>query len=170
MAPNPPPGGQRPPLVRSLRSWRFVVQDESLSPAIAPGDRILVDPNPRGAIVRGSLVVAQDPEVAPRRLLKRVVALPGDLVAWNSSEVRLLSEEANPRADDGFLPERMLRLDAAFFLVGDRRDRSRDSRHFGPISREAILGVAWYRTHPRERRGSLTPDPLQSRTPSVVNE
>jgi signal peptidase I len=42
------------------------------------------------------------------------------------------------------------------YLLGDNAERSRDSRAFGPVPTAALVGVAWFRYAPAERRGSLT--------------
>lgn len=42
-----------------------------------------------------------------------------------------------------------------FVLLGDNRGDSKDSRAFGPVTRDAIAGRVWYCHEPRERRGVL---------------
>lgn len=91
---------------------RFEVRGDSMLPAFAHGDFLVVD---RAAFRRqppapGEAVVARDPRSPGRMLLKRVA-----------------------RADEGM-----------FYLLGDNPAFSTDSRHFGPLPADAILGrVAW---------------------------
>ncbi len=96
---------------------RFRVADDSMRPALAPGDYVLVNrwAYRRRAPAVGDVVVLHDPEVPDRFLVKRVSTL----------------------ADH----ER-------FFVVGDNTETSRDSRHFGPVSRAAIMGRIWLRAKP----------------------
>jgi signal peptidase I len=166
MAPNPRPVRSRLPVLRRLRSLRFEVHDESLTPTLRPGDRILADPRWGPGLDRGALVVLRDPESPQRRLVKRVAALPGETVAWDRHDVRRLGPADDRTAADGRIAE----LHDEIFVVGDRRDLSRDSRAFGPVPIASVLGVVWYRTGPAGRRGPIPPPPAQSRTPSVVSE
>ncbi len=166
MAPNPRPGRSRLPLLRRLRSLRFEVHDESLTPTLRPGDRILADPRWGPGLDRDALVVLRDPESPGRRLVKRVVALPGETVAWDRQGYRRLGPDDDRTAWAG----RVAELRAEVFVVGDQRELSRDSRTFGPVPLRSILGVVWYRTGPGDRRGWIPPPTAQSRTPSVVSE
>lgn len=93
---------------------RFRVEDESMRPALEPGDYVLVN---RWAYrvrtpARGDLVVVQDPESPERFLVKRVGDAP------------------NPRE---------------ILVQGDNDRVSRDSRTFGPVSLEKVVGKVWLR-------------------------
>lgn len=112
----------------------MVVHDESMRPTLLPGDRLLVDPaGVRSRVPAvGSIVVLPDPEGAERLLVKRVLARPG---------------EATP--DGTRVPPGMV------YVIGEDRTASRDSRSFGPVAVEALVGVAWYRYFPTERRGRV---------------
>ncbi len=116
-----------PPLGRRLRSLTFNVVDESMLPVLKPGDRILVDTAAyrREPPQVGDLVVFRDPEEPRRRLIKRVSA-PPDLAAGGG-----------------------------LFVLGTAPERSRDSRSFGLVPPDLVLGKAWFRTGPIGREGSL---------------
>jgi nickel-type superoxide dismutase maturation protease len=128
----PETGASASGLWRRLRSRRLVVVDRSMTPALWPGDRILVDPAPlREALPPvGAIVALADPEVPGRLLLKRVVAL----------------DETSGTVS----------------VLGDARDASRDSRVFGPVPRGSLRGIAWYRYLPRSRRGPLSAEVVAS--------
>ena len=98
-------------LLRRLR--RFKVNDWSMAPTFVPGETIWVRPlNPdHPTLEKGWVVVIQDPEVAGRKLLKRVESIQG------------------PEGREGV------------FVVGDNSLRSRDSRHFGPVPIDRVVGV-----------------------------
>jgi nickel-type superoxide dismutase maturation protease len=104
-----------------------VVVDRSMAPVLWPGDRILVDPVP-----------LRD---APPRV--------GEIVAFADPETpgRLLVKRVSARDEYA----------GTVTVLGDAREVSRDSRAFGPVPRASLLGVAWYRYLPRQRRGRLVP-------------
>ena len=96
--------------------WRFRVDGPSMAPAYDVDDRVRV--NRLTSVVRqtraGDAVVLRDPEHTDRLLLKRIDAV----------------------LDDGPGPRR-------YFVLGDNFTESRDSRHFGAITRDRIVGKAW---------------------------
>lgn len=153
---SPPDGTLLLRLRRRLRSGRFEVRDRSMAPTLLPGDRLLVD---RSAYrhrtpQRGDLVVLRDPEEEDRLLLKRVVGLPGDLIGRGEDGYRLGPELGG----QGGLTYRQLHPHE-LFVVGDSPAVSRDSRRFGPVDRYRLVGHAWYRYAPADRRGPLVPFP-----------
>lgn len=92
--------------------------------------------------------VSMIPELAPG---DRVVAFcwprlePGDLVA-----------AADPEVPGRVLVKRVARLGAETVeLAGDNAAASRDSRHFGPVSRRQVLGRVLWRYHPAEAAGAF---------------
>ena len=129
-----------------------------MEPGLLPGDRLLVE---RRAAAAGDVVVVNDPRDPRKELLKRIVALPGETVAFEDG--RLLIDDA-PLAEPylGGLPQ-VLGLEAAewslgeaeYFVLGDNRAHSTDSRTFGPIAAAHIVGRAWFRYWPLGRVGLL---------------
>ncbi len=114
-------------VVTLWRSFRRVeVSGSSMSPALLPGDRLVVMAPPYGTPSwpePGDVVAVRDPRQADRILVKRVVAV-------------------HHRA-------------GTLEVVGDDRQASTDSRVFGPVPRTAIVGRAVYRYAPRGRKGPL---------------
>jgi signal peptidase I len=103
----------------ALPVTRYVVDGPSMEPAYRAGDRILVNrwAYRSRAPQPGDAVIVRDPEHPSRLLLKRIAAVP-------------------PLAADG---------ERRYFVVGDNAGASRDSRQFGAVVREAIVGKAWRR-------------------------
>ena len=101
-------------------------------PTFRPGDRLLIDPRPPRPLVPGDVVALRDPEREGRWLLKRVVDLGPD----GSTEA-------------------LRTAPGTVYVVGDNAGPSRDSRHFGAVPRDRILGLAWYRYFPTDRRGRI---------------
>ncbi len=142
---------------RRARSLRVVVHDRSMSPGLAPGDRLLVDP---AAFVadpprRGDVIVLHDPADTERLLIKRIVGVPGDLVrATRTGAVRPAAPSAGPPDDPDALEELEV-PPGHVFVLSDRSARARDSRQFGPVPLASVVGRAWYRYGPFGRRGAL---------------
>ena len=121
------------------------VRGTSMSPGLKPGDRLRLETGraPR----RGDLVVLLAPGAA-RPVLKRVVGMPGERIFLEGTRVlvdgRLLEEPyVDARAALEPLSDRGFTLGSSEYVVlGDARDDSLDSRRFGPVRSEAILGVA----------------------------
>ncbi len=136
------------------------VAGESMSPALLPGDFVLLrrGPPPRDARAFGRIVATRD--AAGRLLLKRVTGLPGETLAPGASGELLIDGRALVEPYAGGLSTRWGRSDAPalapltldeYFLLGDRRDASTDSRDFGPVSASRIEGVALLRYWPPAR-------------------
>lgn len=108
----------------------FRIPAGSMKPAIMPGDHIWVDRRTAGKLPRkGDIVVFTFPEDPGRDLLKRVVALPGEMVQVKG---KLGAKGSVPiKVPPGHV-----------FVMGDNLDNSYDSRHFGPVKVEAIKGQA----------------------------
>jgi signal peptidase I len=146
---------------RSSLADHYTVPSESMEPTIQVGDHIAVNKLAYGLRVpfthvklatfdgpeRGDVVVLDSPE-EEKVLLKRVAAVPGDLVSVRNGEIfidgRPLPHAHRIRLDAGGGPELApVRVPQDRYLVlGDNRGDSRDGRYFGFVTREAILGRA----------------------------
>jgi signal peptidase I len=111
--------------------WRVAVAEESMTPALKPGDWLLLDPAPRRWPKRGSVVVVRQPGTE-QLAVKRIAAGPGDVVLAGTGYITL-GDEA--------------------WLLGDGGGHSVDSRHYGPVPLEALVGRAWFRYWPPRRIG-----------------
>ena len=107
-----------------------------MRPALEPGDWLLVDPTIRGWPRRGSIVVVREPG-SDVLAIKRVAARPGDVLRTLDGPIRLSPSQA--------------------WLLGDDRERSVDSRRYGPVELDRLVGRAWFRYGPRTRIGRLDP-------------
>ncbi len=106
--------------------------------------------------------------------IKRIVALPGERVEIREGAIYIdgqkLEEPYLPAAtktrSGTFLKENEPYQipEGYYLLLGDNRDGSRDSRDFGPIKKEAIVGRAWLRYWPPEQIG-FTPEPVYNFAP-----
>jgi signal peptidase I len=109
-----------------------------------------------GSPHRGDIIILRPPTDNSKDFIKRVIGLPGDHLRIVNSHVcingRLLDEPYLPEEwtidstwNGG--AERVLGANE-YFVMGDNRNRSQDSRIFGPITRDRIDGKAWFRIWP----------------------
>ena len=112
----------------------MAVAEESMAPALRAGDWLLLDPTSGRWPRRGTVAVFREPETG-LLAIKRVVARPGDRVRIPAGILHLGPDEA--------------------WLLGDNRAVSVDSRRYGPVPVEALLGRAWFRYSPLSRLGPI---------------
>jgi len=149
--PRPPAGLDRvqparrsTPLRDRLRGpWRVIVRDASMMPTIRPGDWLLVDPTTRSWPRPGSLVVFREPDTE-LLAIKRVAGGPGDRVELDEGHLILGPDEAWLLSDAG--PAELLAIGAGTPI---------DSRRYGPVPVDALVGRAWFRYGPRGRIGRI---------------
>jgi signal peptidase I len=137
-----------------------------MEPTLKVGDRVLVNKvsyhlHP---INRGDIVVfkrppgeADDPTVTD--LIKRVIGLPGDTIEARNGQVYIndkpLSETYLPAGTETNNLPRQVVPRGKYFVMGDNRDNSRDSRFIGPIPGSLIVGRAFVRVWPLSSLGTL---------------
>ena len=138
----------------------FKVQGTSMSPELKDGDRILVNKFLYyfGDIERGDVVVFWYPEDPKLSFIKRVVALPGETVEIRSGAVlvngTLIDETyvSGTNADLRSFPPHEVR-NGHFFVLGDNRKGSNDSRSWGLVPERYIYGKAFLRIWPPREAG-----------------
>jgi len=137
-----------------------VVRGSSMSPGIHDGDRILVNHLSYlfQDVQRGDIVVLQYPLDPSLDYIKRVIGLPGDEVEIDSGFVRVNGEalsEPYVAAQDTHA-HLLARVEPDhFFVLGDNRRHSSDSREFGQVPRENLRGKVDLRVWPPSRAGTL---------------
>jgi signal peptidase I len=133
-----------------------VVEGQSMEPNLIDGQRLLVNKLAYrfGEPMRGDIVVINSPRGTSEKLIKRVVGLPGETIELRDGRVfingQLLEEHYHPSV--GMRPHPLTHIPPNhYFLLGDNRDHSGDSRVWGTISADFIVGQAWVSVWPPDR-------------------
>lgn len=143
-------------LVRAYVVQQFAVEGESMLSTLQDGDRVLVNRlsyrlhDPR----RGDVVVLKrfDGNATERDLIKRVIGLPGETVEVRSCVVYIDDRPLTEPYIDPVIQERdgcgsdqapIEVPDGAVFVLGDHRGKSSDSRAFGPVAEDLLIGRAF---------------------------
>ncbi len=143
------------------------VEGTSMAPLLSDQERIFINKfvyrfEP---IERGDVVVFWYPLDRTKSFIKRVVGLPGDMVEIQQGRVYINSKPLEepyvpPQFEDttGYGPVRVPR--ESYFVMGDHRISSNDSRVFGPVPQAFIYGKAVFAYWPMTHFGtiSLSPD------------
>jgi len=139
-------------LVNVVSSIRFRIEGESMSPSLEHGEHVLAVRTrfSWNKIRRGDGVIFERPTHTGATTLKRVVGLPDEDVKITDGQVfineELLAEDyvGNPGGKDG----EWFNGPDEYFLMGDNRGESTDSRYYGPVAGESIRARVWYRCWP----------------------
>src|SRR5216110_3703672 len=117
---------------------------------------------------RGDIIILRPPTNNSTDFIKRIVALPGERLLIRGGFVyingHLLHEPYLPEAWVTFNnwpsdnPNGEVIPPNQYFVMGDNRNRSQDSRFFGPITRDRIDGKAWFRIWPLDHFGNIYKD------------
>jgi signal peptidase I len=148
----------------NLFTARFVVEGDSMQPNFETGQFLIVSRANYlfGALERGDIVVFHYPAAPREDYIKRLIGLPGDVVEIRDAQVYVNGELLNePYINEPCTPqncqdERWEVGENHYFLMGDNRNHSSDSRGFGPVSREFIVGEAIVRYFPLSDIGVVT--------------
>ena len=131
----------------------FRVHGDSMSPGLRHGDLLHVIPRlwAPGGFERGAVVVAMSPSADGSFWVKRVIGLPGEFVAFADDGAVLIDDAPLPEPYRSGTPNEQpgsppwLCDDDEYFLMGDNRADSDDSRRYGPASFHTIVGRVWFR-------------------------
>jgi signal peptidase I len=146
----------------------FFVRGASMEPNFQDGEYLVIDEisyrmrEPR----RGEIIVFQFPRNPSQYYIKRIIGLPGETVVVGDGQVTIQNEVY---AQGVLLDESQYLLESVrtggqvsttlgegeYFVLGDNRSASSDSRSWGVLSQEGIVGRAWIRAFPFDNFGLI---------------
>lgn len=156
--------------IRTFVVQAFKIPSGSMKPTLKIGDHILVNKFiygvklpfvrttliPVGEPERGDIIVFKYPEQPDKDFIKRVIGVPGDTVQIKEKRVFINGQPANQHygvhTDQNIIPGQVNHRDnfgpktvpeGAYFVMGDNRDNSYDSRFWGFVEQSAIKGEAF---------------------------
>ena len=132
----------------------FRVQGASMTPNFFSGDYVLVDKVSYHfrPLSRGEVIVFKNPENESEYFIKRIVGLPGEEIIISGGEVYIDGELLK----EGYLPsnissggeEDFILGPHEYFVMGDNRLQSRDSRSWGALDQDEVVGLVRARFWP----------------------
>lgn len=144
------------------------VSGSSMFPTLHSGDYLITEKlsykfrNPK----RGEIIVLKNPRDESQDFIKRIVAIPGDTLKIQNNTVYLNGQPVKETYlsstivtdSRSFLTEgTTIKVgEQQYFVFGDNRAHSSDSRDWGPVTKEEIVGRAFFRYWPAQSIGLLT--------------
>lgn len=140
----------------------FMVEGASMQPNFHDRDYLIVNEilyrfkEPE----RGEVIVFKNPENTKQYFIKRVMATPGESIKIEDGSIyikKLTDDTYNKVNEEEYLPKDLKTYGNSseialasdeYFVMGDNRGNSRDSRFFGPLKRNLIVGRVWLRGFP----------------------
>lgn len=149
--------------IRTYIAQPFFVRGDSMVPNFHDGEYLVIDEisynlgirSPR----RGDVVVFRYPKDPSQYYIKRLIGLPGERVTVSENKITVYNKDY-PKGvqlnESQYLPETDYTTGNSdvtlgkeqYFVLGDNREHSSDSRYWGAVSRNLIVGRAWLRLFP----------------------
>lgn len=153
-------------VIQTFVAQTYRVEMESMEPTLLPGQYLLIDKlTPRvDDYSRGDIVVFHPPDGSPDAipLIKRVIGVGGDHLAIRGGAVYVNGVRLDePYLNSDGLTEPLTKQSSwdvpkgSLFVMGDHRSVSQDSRLFGFVQVDQVIGRAWLRLWPLDGLGVL---------------
>jgi len=137
----------------------FFVRGQSMEPNFQDSDYLIIDElsyrlrDP----LRGEVIVFKYPNDPSQRYIKRIIGLPGETLEIGDGKVVIFNEEGGSILDESAYLEssvftagsmQLTLSQNEYFVLGDNRAVSADSRRWGTLPKENIIGRAWIKAWP----------------------
>jgi signal peptidase I len=135
----------------------FKIEGDSMKPLLGDQERILISKLAvrKNNLHRFDIVVLYKPDEPEKSLVKRIIGLPGEIIEIRAGEVWINDKPlkqlfgGGPNANSSPSDMKALLIPRGmFFVMGDNRSISFDSRLFGPVPQKYIFGKAFFRYWP----------------------
>ncbi|MFA7088352.1 MAG: signal peptidase I [Patescibacteria group bacterium] len=148
--------------VRYFLIQPFYVKGASMEPNFHDHEYLIIDEISYRflAPIRGQVVVFRYPRNPQEYFIKRIVGLPGEEIQFKDGQIIIFNEE-NPNGmilEENYLPKDLMTLGQnesrleigpdEYYVLGDNRNASKDSRNFGPVEKSFITGKVLFRGWP----------------------
>ncbi len=148
--------------IRLYVAQPFIVSGSSMDPTFADGQYLIIDQisynfrEPK----RGDVIVFRYPRDPAKFFIKRIVGLPGDTIVLQENEVAITNsensegfilEESFVQQERKYEPKEITMGDDEYFVMGDNRDSSSDSRYWNALPKSNIIGKAFLRILPTKQ-------------------
>src|SRR3989344_5828442 len=142
--------------IRIFVAQPFVVNGESMVPTFEHGDYLIVDElsyrftEPK----RGEVIVFRFPQNPSKFFIKRIVGLPNETLEIKNNSVTVTHDGKTLILNEEYIKnyitqdKAVILGDNEYFVMGDNRDQSSDSRMWGPVNEELVIGRVLFRFLP----------------------
>lgn len=145
----------------------FIVSGDSMVPTFHNGEYLIVDELSffLRTPVRGEVIIFRYPKDTSKYFIKRIIGLPGEIVLVEGGVLKITSTTGVTQIlTESYISTQKLQdmevklADDQYFVMGDNRDESSDSRFWGPVPEAQIVGRAFARLLPVAEAGVLPGD------------
>jgi len=152
--------------IRVFIAQPFIVSGSSMYPTFENGQYLIIDEifYRLNTPARNDVIVFRYPNDTKKFFIKRIIGLPNEEVKIHGSEITIVNKE-NPNGfnlDQSYIQnnannnENYQLKDNEYFVMGDNRTASSDSRYWGPVNKKLIIGKVFLRLLPLNKIG-VTP-------------
>ncbi|MBI1984830.1 MAG: signal peptidase I [Candidatus Wildermuthbacteria bacterium] len=151
--------------IRAFVFQPFLVKGASMEPNFSSGDYLIVDELSYRFRVpeRGEVIVLKYPGDPSQKYIKRIIGLPGETVTVQDGKVSVKNNGGTAVLKEEYLPqgletpgfEEVALGDSEYFVMGDNRPFSSDSRSWGTLPRQDIIGRAVVRILPLQELSAM---------------
>lgn len=144
--------------IRIFIAQPFIVSGSSMFPTFLDGEYLIVDELSYrlGEPERGDVVIFRYPNDIKKFFIKRIIGLPNETIDIRGSQITITNEQhkdglelEQPYVKNNANNDIHLELKSdQYYVMGDNRTASSDSRYWGPVSRDLLIGKAFLRLLP----------------------